>query len=126
MPKSGIFTNLRQRPSLCEVCFQRIQFGYSVAFSCSVAFRIEIAIRGNFKVFILSGQIEKEALAELNKLFELETDYRTIVLDLKEVSLVSREVMRFLAQSERDGVNLENCPPYIREWMSRENDADDE
>lgn len=86
-----------------------------------MAFRIEIAIRGNFKVFILSGQIDKEALAELNKLFELETDYRAIVLDLKEVSLVSREVMRFLAQSQRDGVKLENCPPYIREWMSREN-----
>ena len=72
-------------------------------------------------MFILSGQIEKEALAELNKLFELETDYRAIVLDLKEVSLVSREVIRFLAQSVRDGVKLENCPPYIREWMSREN-----
>ena len=71
-------------------------------------------------MFILSGQIEKEALAELNKLFELETDYRAIVLDLKEVSLVSREVMRFLAQSQRDGVKHENCPPYIREWMSRE------
>ena len=72
-------------------------------------------------VFILSGQIQKEALAELNKLFELETDYRDIVVDLKEVSLVSREVMRFLARSQRDRVKLENCPPYIREWMSREN-----
>jgi hypothetical protein len=78
-------------------------------------------MRGNFKVFILSGQIQKEALAELTTLFELETDYRDIVVDLKEVSLVSREVMRFLAQSHRDGVKLENCPPYIREWMSREN-----
>ena len=83
-------------------------------------------MRGNFKVFILSGQIEKEALAELNKFFELETGYRNIVVDLKEVSLVSREVMRFLARSQRDGVKLENCPAYIREWMSRENDADDE
>ena len=77
-------------------------------------------------MFILSGQIDKEALAELKQLFELETDSRDIVVDLKEVSLVSREVMRFLAQSQRDCVKLENCPPYIREWMSRENDADDE
>ena len=83
-------------------------------------------MRGNFKVFILSGQIDKEALAELNKLFELETDYRDIVVDLKEVSLVSREVMRFLARSQRDGAKLENCPAYLREWMSRENDRDDE
>ena len=83
-------------------------------------------MQGNVKVFILSGQIQKEALAELTNLFELETDYRGIVVDLKEVSLVSREVMRFLARSQTDGVKLENCPPYIREWMSRENDADDE
>jgi len=79
-------------------------------------------MRGTFKVFILSGQIQKEALAELDKLFELETDYRDIVIDLKEVSLVSREVIRFLARFQRDGVKLEHCPPYIREWMEREKD----
>ena len=73
-------------------------------------------------MFILSGQIETEAIAELNRLFELETDYCDIVVDLKEVSLVDREVMRFLARSEADGVKLENCPPYIREWMEREKD----
>jgi len=42
--------------------------------------------------------------------------------DLKDVSLVDREVVRFLARSEADGVTLENCAPYIREWMEREND----
>src|SRR5207244_10659963 len=106
MPKIGHFHKPPSAPVPFRCLFQRIQFGYSVALSCSVAFRIQTAMRGNFKVFILSGQIEKEALAELNKLFKLETDYRDIVVDLKEVSLVSREVMRFLAQSQRVGVNL--------------------
>src|SRR2546428_14142678 len=85
-----------------------------------MTFRIETAARGRFTVFILSGRIEKQAIAELERLFELQTDYRDIVLDLKDVSLVDREVMRFLARCEADGVKLDNCAPYIREWMERE------
>lgn len=87
-----------------------------------MAFRIETAARGRFTVFTLSGRIEKQAMAELERLFEPQTDYRDIVLDLKDVSLVDREVMRFLARCEADGVKLENCAPYIREWMEREKD----
>jgi len=87
-----------------------------------MTFRIETAARGRFVVFILSGRIETQAIAELRRLFELETDYRDIVLDLKDVSLVDRDVMGFLARCEADGVKLENCAPYIREWMEREKD----
>ena len=87
-----------------------------------MAFRIETAVRGRFTVFTLSGRIEKQAIAELKKLFELQPDYRDIVLDLKDVSLVGRDVMAFLARCEADGVKLENCTPYIREWMEREKD----
>jgi predicted metal-binding protein len=43
-------------------------------------------------------------------------------LDLKDVSVVDREVMRFLMCCEADGVKLANCAPYIREWMEREKD----
>ena len=73
-------------------------------------------------MFILSGRIDKTAIAELRRLFELQTDYRDIVLDLKDVSVVDREVMRFFIGCEADGVKLENCTPYIREWMEREKD----
>jgi len=73
-------------------------------------------------VFILSGRIESQAIDELRRLFELHADRRGIVLDLKDVSLVGRDVMAFLARCEADGVKLENCTPYIREWMEREKD----
>jgi hypothetical protein len=73
-------------------------------------------------VFVLSGRVEKQAIAELRRLFELQTDYRDIVLDLKDVSLVDRDVMRFFVRCEADGVKLENCTLYIREWMEREKD----
>jgi anti-anti-sigma regulatory factor len=87
-----------------------------------MTFRIETVGRGGFKVFVLSGRIETPAIAELRRLFELQTDYRNIVIDLKDVSLVGRDVLGFLARCEVDGVKIENCPPYIREWMEREKD----
>ncbi len=73
-------------------------------------------------MFLLNGRVETQAIAELRRLFELQTDVRDIIVDLKDVSLVDREVMRFLARCEADGVSLENCPPYIREWIRREKD----
>ena len=87
-----------------------------------MTFRIETAARGRWTVFILSGQIEKQAIAELGKLFEGETDHRDIVLDLKDVCMIDREVMRFFVSCEAGGVKIENCAPYIREWMEREKD----
>jgi hypothetical protein len=89
-----------------------------------MAFRIETAARGRIRIFILSGHIEKQAMAELKRLFELQTDCRDIVVDLRDVSMVDREVMRFFMRCESDGVTLENCTPYIREWMKREKDCE--
>ena len=88
----------------------------------SMTFRIETAERETFIVFILSGRIETRAIAELRSLFELQTDYRSNVLDLKDVSWVDRDVIGFLVRCEADGVKLQNCPSYIREWMERERD----
>jgi hypothetical protein len=87
-----------------------------------MTFRIETETRGRFTVFVLCGRIEKTAIAELRGLLELQMDDRGIVLDLKEVGVVDREVMYFFMSCEADGVRLENCAPYIREWMEREKD----
>jgi hypothetical protein len=85
-----------------------------------MTFRIDTEARGRVTVFILSGRLAKSAIAELRRLFELHTDRRHIVLDLKDVRMVDREAMRFLINCEADGVALEHCTPYIREWMDRE------
>ena len=71
---------------------------------------------------MLSGRIEKSAISELRRLFELETDHSEMVLDLKDVGVIDRDVMRFFMHCEERGVKLENCAPYIREWMERERD----
>lgn len=86
----------------------------------AMTFRIESAVRARFTVFILSGRIEKEAIAVLRRLCEPQPDSRDIVFDLKDVSVVDRSALHFFADCEADGVKLENCAAYIREWMERE------
>ena len=87
-----------------------------------MTFRIETSVRGKSTIFTLSGRIETDAVAELRRLLELQTDYRNIVLDLKDVSAVDRDAVGFLARCEAAGVKLESLTPYIREWMEREKD----
>ena len=71
-------------------------------------------------IFILSGRIEAEDIDELQRLFELEDPNRQIALDLRDVTLVDRDGVKFLAVCEVKGIQLENCPAYIREWIGRE------
>src|ERR1700719_1930408 len=49
-------------------------------------------------------------------------EYRSIVLDLRDVRLADRDAVKFLRDCEADGMKLENCPAYVREWMDREED----
>ena len=71
-------------------------------------------------VFDPSGRMEAEQVAELKELFD--RDYRNIILDLRDVRLADRDAVRFLRACEADGMKLENCPAYVREWMDREKD----
>ncbi len=71
-------------------------------------------------IFTLSGRIEAEDIDELRRLLELEAAGSHIALDLKDVTLVDRDAIKFLTDCEADGIKLENCPPYVREWIGRE------
>ena len=42
------------------------------------------------------------------------------ILDLSEVTLVDLGVIRFLISCEDEGVELVECPLYVREWILRE------
>ena len=81
--------------------------------------RIQRSANGKV-VFTLSGRIEAEHVEELQRVFGLETVDRLLVLDLKDVTLVDRDAVKYLARCEANGVHLANCPPYIREWIERE------
>ena len=72
----------------------------------------------NGVVFSLSGRIEIEGVAELQRLLSLESACREIVLDLQDVTIIDREAVKFLALCEIEKIKLENCPAYIREWIA--------
>ena len=74
-------------------------------------------------VWTLSGRMDAENVIELESLFKSEAEGRRIVLDLKDLTLVDREAVRFLERCETDSIKLKNCPAYIREWITRERDA---
>jgi len=82
--------------------------------------RIERSARQGFTVFTLSGRMEAEQVADLKELFD--RDYRSIILDLRDLRLADRDAVKFLRSCERGGMKLENCPAYVREWMDREED----
>jgi len=69
-------------------------------------------------VFSLAGRIETQDVEELIRLISLEEGGKDLVFDLKELTLVDREGVEFLARCESDRkINLENCPAYVREWI---------
>ena len=71
-------------------------------------------------VFTLSGQMDEEAIAEVETLINSEANGRRIVLDLKDLTLVNEDAISFLERCESNSITLENCPPYIREWINRQ------
>ena len=71
-------------------------------------------------VFKLSGRIDAENLVELEALIGSEPKNTRIALDLKDLTLVDRDAVKFLERSEADSIKLKNCPAYIREWITRE------
>jgi hypothetical protein len=81
--------------------------------------RIERSVRQGITVFTISGRMTAVEVAELKALFD--ADYGTIVLDLQDVRLADRDAVKFLRDCEANGMKLENCPEYVREWIEREN-----
>ena len=71
-------------------------------------------------VFTLSGQMEEETMAGLETLITSEANGRRIAPDLKDLTLVNEDAVSFLERCESNGVSLEHCPPYIREWINRQ------
>jgi hypothetical protein len=66
----------------------------------------------------LSGRIESSRIASIRS--AMNDGCTRKILDLSEVTLVDLKVVRFLVKCEDEGVQLLQCPPYVREWIARE------
>ena len=87
-----------------------------------MTFKIErVATQDGFVVFRVSGRIDSTYVEALQESMEKEktTNGCRLAIDLSEVTLVSQEVVEALAVAEANGIELKNCPGYVREWVSR-------
>jgi len=66
----------------------------------------------------LIGRMQAEHLHDLQTM--IDDCKSTAALDLKELSLVDLEAVRFLGRCEGDGVHLLHCSRFIRDWITRE------
>jgi len=80
--------------------------------------KIERKSDGKTTIISLIGRIRSEDLDELKA--QMDDKSERTILDLDDVTLVDAAVIRFLSSSEREGVTLVHCPPYVREWIGRE------
>jgi anti-anti-sigma regulatory factor len=77
-------------------------------------------VQNGESVFKLSGRMDSENIGEFKALLDTKATERRIVLDLEDLTLVDQEVVSFLIRCEADGIELRNCPDYIREWINGE------
>jgi anti-anti-sigma regulatory factor len=84
-----------------------------------MAFRIErLFSEKSALVLHVCGRVDIECLNTLKELIEPEN--AKIVLDLSEVTLAGRDAAMFFAVCERKGVELRNCPAFLRLWVAEE------
>lgn len=69
----------------------------------------------------VSGRLAGNNVDMLRTLLEQENNVST--LDLKDVRLVDGDAVKLLAMHESNGVRIDNCPLYIREWIRCEREA---
>jgi hypothetical protein len=91
--------------------------------SSAMTLRITTGSDGQRTNLRLSGRIRSTDIENIKE--AMKGKVQRIVLDLEEVTLVDRDVVRFLGMSEQEGIELVNCSPYIRDWIFRERNTEE-
>jgi len=87
-----------------------------------VTYRIHHSAQPGMNVFVLSGVLDTEHATRLQEMLSTAAAGR-IVLDLKDITLVDRAAVQFLARVQLAGTELVNCPEYVRSWIAAENES---
>jgi len=80
--------------------------------------KLEHSSDGERTTLRLMGRVRSEHLGEI--INQMAVCAPRVALDLEEVTVVDVDVVRFLGKCEGQGTELLHCPPYVREWISRE------
>ena len=80
--------------------------------------RIVADVREDGTTIRLVGRMRAEHIEPVRA--EIAVSRAPTALDLDEVTLADVDAIRFLVTAEREGIVLEHCAPFIREWITRE------
>ena len=80
--------------------------------------RIEEESDGCVTTLRLSGRIQSDCIDGIRS--AMDNGCKRKILDLTDVTLVDIGAVRFLMSCENEGVELVQCPAYVREWIVRE------
>jgi hypothetical protein len=114
--------------TLLSFCFKRLPVAKGLlckeasSDTLPVTCKIDREAVGESRVVLrVSGRLTGDYTNTLRTLLEQEGSELT--LDLKDVRLVDAEAVKLLAIHESNGVRIDNCPLYVREWIRREREA---
>jgi hypothetical protein len=120
-PRSRQFPKIRQHLFQQPACDSNtLERRALCTYETSVTLRIESLAGEHGTILMLIGRIRAEHLDELRRQIAAS---RPNALELKEVTLVDADAVRFLDSCESDGIQLLNCSAYIREWIVRERES---
>jgi hypothetical protein len=71
-------------------------------------------------VFKVSGQLNAKNVGEMKALIAAEAKVSRIALDLKDLTSVDAEAVKFLENCEARTIELRECGAYLRERIRRE------
>jgi hypothetical protein len=106
-PATASYSNTFEWRALCD-------------YQTTVTLKIEKIPGEHGTTLKLIGRIRAEHLAELRGQIAASTPS---MLELREVTLVDADVVRFLSACESEGIHLQHCSAYIREWIVREQES---
>ena len=100
---------------------QWFSIGPTVAFRPTAVLKIQRTTDRAAIVLTISGRLDAENVRELCESLDAIPSGAAIVVDLTDLILADREVVRLLRAFEvGERIVLRNCPAYIRSWMAAE------
>jgi hypothetical protein len=89
-----------------------------VDWTATLTLKIERISQNGGTRFFLSGELRSADIDAIRA--EIDKVSPKLALDLTEISVVDADGLRWLKSCQALGVKVENCAPYIREWMLQE------
>ena len=71
-------------------------------------------------VLHISGRIAAEAVEVVRAALD---EFPVVAIEIADVEVVDGDAVKLLAQTEAEGIELRNCPAYIREWITKERES---